>query len=741
MNAREKLHSGIPVHFDPASPEADRLIDAAWIVEAVEHKVRIDLEHAVIRGPLNLQYRCIEKEARVASCTILSPADFSRATFERVADFSGSVFVAAPNFESAVFHFDVVIEDVHFLSGDVRWSRAKVQQRFLAAGVTFGANASAAFEGWTCDDSAVFTGAVFGGPADFSAAHIGGSAVFSGAVFSAIATFAYAHIDGDFTLGVPRDNGILGGNFAGLANFRGIHVGQWTDCRGAQFHGEVCFIWARLEGATSFGLDAHGLNAAWFEGVADFQDAVLTGDADFEGVRFYDRAKFTSVNFGGTAVFKATEFRGAAEFDGVETGAELNFENALFRSPDAAADFEKTVVKGGAFFSNSQFRGGAILEGMKVEGAVAQFRGCRFRKKVSFAASSFDCVAEFHTALFFPHSQPCFDGTHFSRACSFDRAIFADTLQFRGARFDDEASFQGVTFARTADFSVTVFGGITRFESKPAVPNEHPAIRAARFRGEACFELARFERDARFDDTSFRAGASFRETSFHVVYLAADGKAGDRKQFQGALDLTGCTYERIRGDWRSLLQALHAYENRPGATYNRQPYSQLEKVYREVGLDRDADDIYLQRRHVEGNRLRLFGEPIPWVLDRLYWILANYGIRPRRLAVYALAAILFGTVAFHLPGSVQAKTDAKGQASADCPLSSRQSLAAPDSLRLALRYFLPIEISVLPSCDASANRYWKLRFQDWAVLIRVLGWILVPIGIASLTGTLRRVAP
>ena len=74
-------------------------------------------------------------------------------------------------------------------------------------------------------------------------------------------------------------------------------------------------------------------------------------------------------------------------------------------------------------------------------------------------------------------------------------------------------------------------------------------------------------------------------------------------------------------------------------------------------------------------------------------------------------------------------------------MTSQNSLMTSDAMRLSVRYFLPVDISLLSPCSASTNFYGKLRFQDWAMLLHLLGWILVPVGIASLAGMLRRVAP
>jgi uncharacterized protein YjbI with pentapeptide repeats len=435
MNMREKLQLGVPVRSDRASPEADRMVEAAWIEEAISRHVPVDLEYALIRGALSLRYADIDKDLRIVSCTIQDGVDFSYATCKGIVDFSHSTFRIAPNFQGAVFQIDVLVEDAHFLSGEVRWSRANVHQRMLAHGVVFAADASAHFDGWTCGDTADFTEATFGESADFNGAHIRGFGRFSGAVFNMPVTFENARVEGDLVFGVEPDSDVAATDFAADANFKGINVGRWANLRGVQFHGETSFVWARFDGAASFGLDLNGVNAAWFGDKADFRDAILTGDADFEGVVFRDEAKFSSALFKGTAIFKAAEFHSAVECDGIETGEELIFEKACLLAEDKRADFEKATVNGSAFFSESTFNGEASFEGMKIEGVVAKFNKAHFNKAVSFSVSEFKGTAEFYEAQFSEHSHPLFEGTHFSRSCSFDRTVFEDDVGFEGVAF------------------------------------------------------------------------------------------------------------------------------------------------------------------------------------------------------------------------------------------------------------------------------------------------------------------
>src|SRR5881394_3962448 len=89
--------------------------------------------------------------------------------------------------------------------------------------------------------------------------------------------------------------------------------------------------------------------------------------------------------------------------------------------------------------------------------------------------------------------------------------------------------------------------------------------------------------------------------------------------------------------------------------YDRQPYTQLEKVLRAMGQGHAADKVYLMRQHRERGVIRMRGELGTWAFSILYWALGNYGVRPLRLIVFAAALLWAGTMIFHSPGAVSAK--------------------------------------------------------------------------------------
>src|SRR5277367_4476788 len=112
------------------------------------------------------------------------------------------------------------------------------------------------------------------------------------------------------------------------------------------------------------------------------------------------------------------------------------------------------------------------------------------------------------------------------------------------------------------------------------------------------------------------------------------------------VDLLGCTYERIQVDWRSLLRYPNGQSRiRP---YDRQPYIELEAALRRAGSADDADAVYAERRRVENQNLTGSRK----ALDRIYFLLANYGIDGWHEFFIALFFLGLGMWVFSRPGAV-----------------------------------------------------------------------------------------
>jgi hypothetical protein len=233
------------------------------------------------------------------------------------------------------------------------------------------------------------------------------------------------------------------------------------------------------------------------------------------------------------------------------------------------------------------------------------------------------------------------------------------------------------------------------------------------------------------------------------------------------LNLSGCTYDRIQVNWEPFLKKRdHSFplwkrllRRRPFSSrieFDLQPYNQLEGVFRTMGKDREADRIYLQRCRVERDEKWKRGRHVKrmgWVASALYGLFANYGVRPIRLAVISSVLVLVGAFVFWQPGAVKpAKDDsAKTAVSLGARPTSAQTeqtrgtqivpLSFAEAAAVSVHQFLPVDIPLGAEWKPESTVVLPfMRSDAYASILKIFGWILVPVGIAAITGVLRRVS-
>jgi hypothetical protein len=174
-----------------------------------------------------------------------------------------------------------------------------------------------------------------------------------------------------------------------------------------------------------------------------------------------------------------------------------------------------------------------------------------------------------------------------------------------------------------------------------------------------------------------------------------------------------------------------------------QTYVQLEKTLRTAGEDSDANAVYLRRRAAERRRQWERREVGPWLFSWIYKTLANYGVKPYRLIGYSVGVVALGTWVFLQPHSVSPKPSGLS------PTTTQDiRLGVYDAFAVSVHQFLPIDVAMGQEWTPS-NRQMNFRlghrelstsipFSAAATILRVIGWVLLPAGIAALTGLFRR---
>lgn len=250
--------------------------------------------------------------------------------------------------------------------------------------------------------------------------------------------------------------------------------------------------------------------------------------------------------------------------------------------------------------------------------------------------------------------------------------------------------------------------------------------------GTAQFGEADIEGDMFVQDSTFKG-------SFSIAQSTLKGLKLENTAVAGTLDLGHARVERVlelslTGKPRHVIVAgLNYGDLEPGGVdvklstlidseknkdYDAQSYSQLEDYYRLHGFPERADAVFIHRKQIERGRLSWPANWFSWLVE----LLVGYGRKPQRALYISLAIVLLGTAIFFLRRNMQLQD----------PKSSRKDYNP---------FWYSLDL-LTPFIDLDAAKVWMPRETWWfgrnyARLHRILGWILVPIGVAAITGIIK----
>ena len=545
-----------------------------------------------------------------------------------------------------------------------------------------------------------------------------------------------------------RDFEISEAEFSDNAECRAMNIGKAIQARGTRFSRVDC-DGTVVQGDALFISSPTG-RPATFGSCTTFISSKVLGQADFSSAQFLSDAHFDLMRVDGGAFFRRDEFResagpasarqlsydyppvrflGDATFVDAHFSAQADFAGVQFAS---SASFDGMVVEGDAQFGKDDSAGPATF------GAEARFPAVVIRGQANFIGAVFKGHALFRQARVAEES--LFGDAVFHQACVFDHfrfegpAFFRDRTNGLPTRFMGSAEFRGAIFLSVAHFDGICFYGSVSFDG--ARFESHADFRNSSFAGEAVFAGVSTTRDLCFQKAVFKGMASFRETSCRALFLrdhmARDIGEGADCQFYGGLNLIGLCYERIYVAWGELLDKLEPFDEHP--------YAQLERALRGMGDDASAGEVYFRQRK---RALKLYWGDWrqKWwraICDSAYYALARFGVRPIRLFAIAVILLCFTATVFSLPDAVIPKRDFG---------NSPRQLVWLESLGVAVNLFLPVEVPIgaawRPSEEPVPIAWMRIgsipiTFAFWATVLRLAGWIIVPLGLATITGILRR---
>jgi len=684
----------------------------AIFVESV-FKKRVEFSKTTFEGKVDFGI------TRIGSVVV-----FNEAKFEKQVIFNSTKIEGAAFFNSTIFEDDVdfigaqIYNTVEFYKAqfkqkaDFGIARIKMNVRFTSTIFKGKVN----FNQTQIEGSAFFDTAIFEDEANFGSALIGGNAVFNGVKFKKLVNFNGAKINGPVF-------------------FCKVYLFRWDKIPGSGDKGLIDFI------THDFGIDWGKTNK--IEKKID-DDRTIIISAEKNTLSLSLNNKKTKVNLkiddsrtdelfamqenGKLNIYKKTIFEDEADFGSTQIGNGADFRETVFRKQ---VNFSSATIEGAAFFNKSIFEDEAFFIGARF-GGNATFDEANFCQEAKFSIAKIMGYIKFNSVIFkgdvdfsgiIVGIAAEFNNTKFNQKAIFNSANIEGAAFFKSAIFEGDFDFIGVQSGLGAEFQMAAFKQIANF-SNSHIKN-HLNFKSTKFDDKVKIEHAQIEEAISLKGAYFANDVSFKYTSLGTFYFEKLHIQPNVK-----IDLRGCIYDDIDpiNNWEELMEVEHLFP------FDRQPFSQLEKTFRRAGKDDLADNVYYKGRCREFSENNITIQmSFAWINRPFWWLkevslqwLTGYGVRVKRLLIFIVLILLAGTYIFNQPGAVVLKSDVN-QTLLIWPMDSYL-----EAFYVSLNLFLPIEI---PS-----GVFWKpsQNFAIFGTLLKLAGWILVPIGVAGISGLLKR---
>lgn len=710
LNAAEKLvlaqtASGEVVDLR-SQPEAERKLDANFVVRlltgegpAKVHRNGIQIVGAIIVGPIDSENAQIPYPVSLTACHFLNAVDFMRSNFVGPVSFIESTFSEGANFNDVKFGGDVFLNKTIF-AGAVDFAATQIGSSDKPGSL------DARDAQFQSKDR----------PATFNNMKVSRGALFDNASFAGAADFASMDIKDDFSA-----EGVHFESSDQAIAFDHITVGHVAIFIKAEFHGPVDFADGDI-GNTFYANEARFLNPK-------------------------TRVTFTALKAKHSVTFANAVFEGSANFEIMEVGTNFAADSVQFKNPESEAAFYGLKVGQSVTFANATFAGAMKFAAVEVgaDFVADQLRCLNPNKEVEFYSSKIGKIATFVGSVF---AGPVnFSGANIGYNLVMDDAAFNGEkaqASFYGLEVRQNGFFQRAVFRGWADFGSTTFNGTlhmeeAKFQNRDSTVSfnamKADAVRldksqfngpvdfsyinsgsafvanGARFDGWVSFYQAKVGGPAQLMDVQFADATNFSFSDFSSIYLSGS-------TFAGALDLQGMSYKYISAAEDEVNSRARLLELVKQASYSADVYGNLEQFFSRQGYRADADRVFVYGKHRERAE-RLHG--LHWVGSWLLNLLVAYGRHPWQTSIPCVLLVVLGCFLFS-PDKME--------------LQKKE-----DAGRIYNRVWYSLGL-FLPFVDLQMDRLWRPKSSHWLLrnYVRVhilLGWILIPVVIASLTGLIK----
>lgn len=543
-----------------------------------------------------------------------------------------------------------------------------------------------------------FAAAGFFDAANFSNLQVNGDAFFNDAQFLAVANF-------------------IGSNIAG--NFYASRV-RFTDAEGYAF-----FIYMKVGG------NAY-IDNAEFAGSLTFSASAIAGMLSAQNIRLTNpegTANFSLMKVGGLTILDHAEFAGSLDFNASDIDGMFSVGKIRFTNPKEKADFSLMKVGSHTDFAHAQFAGRADFSMMKVDGHT-YLNDTVFAGGVAFTLTDISGQVDISRARFTNAQEVVmFNGlkvgsiayledAEFAGGANFGLADIAGLFVARGARFtnaQEQVTFNAMRIGSHAIFDKATFAGPTN-------------LTALKVSGHASFDETEIARTINFEFAEI--ASDFWMERAHLTGSDNTGQFNGMKiggtvhfkdtEFRGTVNLGNMTYQAINiGDGRDRIESLIAFVNR--SRYSAAVYATLEAFFKREGYTESADEVFIAQKTRERHETLHWHSPEYW-WNWFSYLFVGYGRKPSYVLVWSALFVCLGYFIFKLPEKMEVQKE-------------EYSDEEYSPFWYSLGLFLPF-------VNLFAAEVWRPKkdFRWGRIYMRVhalLGWILIPLGLASITGLIR----
>ncbi|HRB81847.1 MAG TPA: hypothetical protein PK614_06240 [Nitrospira sp.] len=728
---REQIRQNRPISFPVDWPENHRSISGEFFLELLLDPCwkasggGFVIKNAVVNSEVYKRYLTCETECYLENCEFVNGFGLPYANLKRVLRFKSCKFGGQFNLHSS--H----LADVEFLPSEdghttqflqpANFMRCVVSGLILCDKCLFRCK-TVNFNSVKVRGNVNLSYSVFEGNVDFTGAKIAGQFNATDTRFTnqeSEVAFVGSELSGGAILDSAR--------FSGGANFRAAKFGLRLQCEGVAFLNkdkEIAFDSCKVAGTAMFE------NARFFSSL-DLSSSHIEGDLACKGAHFSNEktsATFNSMTVLQNAFLVEAVFSGPSSFISVHIERNLICALARFETESANLNMQSMKVGGNAIFDRALFMGNVDLGGIGIAGQLVvkdskfpgapnglSLNGAKVLRGLFLNGTHFNCPLDLtggEIGAQLGCRDVCFakeDGTiSFSNVkvhgdLSIDNATFAGPFSLVGAVIEKQLRCTEANFQTTAAVALS---GI--------VVGTSAVFSNSSFQNEVVFRYARVGQNLSFAGCQFHTSLDLRNSlvAGYLYVFSIPENSVPLAQTQKTKLPTIAQFSGLRYSgtdigqselWREWLKPTCA-----GLNYEADSYLAVEKCFRLMGLSEEADRVYYEMKNVE-TWLSLRR----WRIDRwgkgmlLRW-LVGYGVYGYRLWCWVLLPPL---IIFFWCRVSQ-------------PVFNQLFV-----MLYAVDIFLPIDLHQDAYC----------RLPTWATaVIELLGWVLVPIVIAQLTGYLKR---